>query len=82
MKFNPSTPTPNKPGRVPDSIDDERDETDASRPNPAPAPTGTPAAGDARDNDPEKLKQNRDHLRVNEDHKTPEMEKGHRGTFP
>lgn len=79
MKRNASTP--NKPTNVPTSADDERDQTDPSRPNPAPAPTSTPAAGDARD-DPAKLKQNREHLRVNEEHKTPEMDKGHRGTFP
>lgn len=29
-----------------------------------------------------KLEQNRDRLRVGPDHKTPEMKKGHRGTFP
>jgi len=74
--------SPSKPTNVPTSADDERDQTDPARPNPAPAPTSQPAAGDARDNDPEKLKQNRDHLRVNDEHKTPEMEKGHRGTFP
>lgn len=73
---------PTKPTNVPTSADDERDITDPARPNPAPAPSRRPAAGDARDNDPEKLKQNRDHLRVNEEHKTPEMDKGHRGTFP
>jgi hypothetical protein len=30
----------------------------------------------------EKLKQNQDHLHVDSDHKTEEMNKGHRGTFP
>jgi hypothetical protein len=30
----------------------------------------------------EKLEQNRDRLHVGPDHKTPEMKKGHRGTFP
>jgi hypothetical protein len=70
--------TPDKPT----SADDEKDQIDPARPNPAPSPTGKPAAGDARDQDPEKLKRNREHLRVNEEHKTPEMEKGHRGTFP
>ena len=73
MSTNPDKPT---------SADDEKDRIDPARPNPGPAPTGKPAAGDARDEDPEKLQQNRDHLRVNEDHKTPEMEKGRRGTFP
>lgn len=65
----------------PTSADDEKDRTDAARPNPAPAPTDIPPAGDARE-DEEKLRQNREHLGVNEEHKTPEMEKGHRGTFP
>ncbi|MBV8030085.1 MAG: hypothetical protein JO035_01100 [Betaproteobacteria bacterium] len=31
---------------------------------------------------PEKLKENQRRLGVGEDHKTPEMKKGHRGTFP
>ncbi|HUQ77165.1 MAG TPA: hypothetical protein VM183_20770 [Burkholderiales bacterium] len=31
---------------------------------------------------PEKLKQNQDRLHVDSDHKTEEMKKGHRGTFP
>ncbi|HJW27267.1 MAG TPA: hypothetical protein VJ576_20420 [Rhodocyclaceae bacterium] len=73
--------SPNKPTNIPTSADDEKDEIDAGRPNPAPAPSSQPAAGDARD-DPEKLKQNREHLNVDDKHKTPEMEKGHRGTFP
>lgn len=32
--------------------------------------------------DPEKLKENQRRLQVGSDHKTPEMKKGHRGTFP
>lgn len=32
--------------------------------------------------DPEKLKQNQQRLNVDEEHKTPEMKKGGRGTFP
>jgi hypothetical protein len=40
-----------------------------------------PDSGDARD-DEEKMKRNRERLNVNERHKTPDMEKGHRGTFP
>jgi hypothetical protein len=31
---------------------------------------------------PEKQKENQRRLRVDSDHKTPEMKKGHRGTFP
>ncbi len=34
------------------------------------------------DVNPEKLKQNQTRLRVGQDHKTPEMKKGKRGTFP
>lgn len=36
---------------------------------------------DARES-PEKLKENRGKLRVDDEHKTPEMQKDHRGTFP
>lgn len=43
-------------------------------------PTHTPPS-DAR-HDPKKQKENRDNLGVDDEHKTPEMEKGHRGTFP
>jgi hypothetical protein len=32
--------------------------------------------------DAEKLRRNQERLRVDEKHKTPEMKKGHRGTFP
>lgn len=32
--------------------------------------------------DEERLKENREQLGVEEDHKTPDMRKGHRGTFP
>ena len=31
---------------------------------------------------PQELAQNREQLGVNAEHKTPEMQKGHRGTFP
>lgn len=41
------------------------------------ARSGTDARGQ-----PEKQKDNQKRLRVGEDHKTPEMKKGHRGTFP
>lgn len=73
--------SPSKPVNIPSSADDEKDQTDPLRPNPAPAPTAKPAAGDARGNE-EKLKQNREHLGVNEEHMTDDMKKGHRGTFP
>ena len=36
-------------------------------------------AGDVKD---EKLEKNRERLHVDSEHKTPEMKKGHRGTFP
>ena len=39
------------------------------------------AALDAR-KDPEKRKENRRKLGVDEEHETPEMKEGHRGTFP
>lgn len=41
------------------------------------ARSGTDARGQ-----PEKQRDNQKRLRVGEDHKTPEMKKGHRGTFP
>ena len=56
------------------------DEDTEKAPTPAPGAEGPPP-GDAR-HDKEKLKKNREDLRVNDEHKTPEMEKGHRGTFP
>ena len=40
------------------------------------------AAGEDARNDPEKLRKNRRKLGVDEDHETPEMKEGHRGTFP
>lgn len=61
-------------------LEDEEDIAPEDQPPPD-APAKTPPAGDAR-HDKEKQKQNRENLRVNEEHKTPEMEKGHRGTFP
>ena len=42
---------------------------------------GTRSGADAR-GQPEKQKENQRRLRVDSDHKTPEMKKGHRGTFP
>lgn len=42
---------------------------------------GQSAPGNA-EGDAGKLKQNREQLDVNDEHKTPSMEKGHRGTFP
>ena len=32
--------------------------------------------------EPERQKENQKRLRVGSDHRTPEMKKGHRGTFP
>ena len=42
---------------------------------------GARSGGDAR-GQPEKQKDNQKRLGVGPDHKTPEMKKGHRGTFP
>jgi hypothetical protein len=42
---------------------------------------GTRSGGNAR-RDPERQKENQKRLRVGADHKTPEMKKGNRGTFP
>jgi hypothetical protein len=42
---------------------------------------GTRSGNDAR-REPEKQKENQKRLGVGADHKTPEMKKGHRGTFP
>jgi hypothetical protein len=46
----------------------------------APRTPGASAPGKAEDE--EQLKRNRERLKVDDEHKTPEMEKGHRGTFP
>ena len=45
------------------------------------AARGAKQGGDGRRN-PEALRENQERLRVGPDHKTPEMKKGHRGTFP
>jgi hypothetical protein len=42
---------------------------------------GARSGGDAR-REPERQKENQKRLRVGADHKTPEMKKGNRGTFP
>jgi hypothetical protein len=42
---------------------------------------GARSGGDARGS-AEKQKENQKKLRVDSDHRTPEMKKGHRGTFP
>jgi hypothetical protein len=47
----------------------------------SPAARGARQGGDGRRN-PEALRENQERLRVGPDHKTPEMKKGHRGTFP
>lgn len=62
-----------KPGKRREK-DDEAEQPNAGVP-------GIPPGEDARQ-DAEKLKENREKLGVGEDHKTPEMGKGHRGTFP
>jgi hypothetical protein len=57
-------------------------DTEAKHPKPPQpaAQTGTNPQ-DARD-DESRLKENREDLGVGEDHKTEEMERGRRGTFP
>ena len=51
-----------------------------------PGAQGVGKEGDAIDEsgkvDPEKLKQNQERLRQTPEHKTPEMQKNNRGTFP
>ncbi|HLS85511.1 MAG TPA: hypothetical protein VK043_04375 [Burkholderiales bacterium] len=51
-----------------------------------PGAQGTGRAGDATGRSgqakQDKLEQNRERLKVGDDHKTREMKKGHRGTFP
>jgi hypothetical protein len=42
---------------------------------------GTRSGGDAR-REPERQKENQKRLGVGPDHRTPEMKKGNRGTFP
>lgn len=54
--------------------DDEAEQPDAGGPE---APTGE----DAR-KDPGKIKENREKLGVGDDHKTSDMKKHHRGSFP
>ena len=46
-----------------------------------PGARGASRKPDAR-KDPEKLKENQQSLGVGSDHKTPEMKKGRRGTYP
>ena len=43
---------------------------------------GADAITPTGDVDQEKLKQNQRRLKVDDEHKTPEMQKGNRGTFP
>lgn len=66
-----------RPQRKRQTDDVEQPEDALSPDTPVDEQTGV----DAR-KDPGKLKENRDKLGVNEEHKTEEMQKGHRGTFP
>ena len=54
---------------------------DPNRPRSSKAARGSKGVGDAR-REPEKQKENQRRLGVGPDHKTPEMKKGNRGTFP
>jgi hypothetical protein len=72
---------------------DKAKDTDMDQTKQPPAAAQQPGAKSTRrsDNDaldkdgnvkPEKLAENQRKLHVGADHKTPEMKKGHRGTFP
>lgn len=69
-----------KPDKEPVKSDAPEDGDDAASTGQTPVDPETEGV-DARD-DPEKLKENRDRLGVDEEHKTPDMQEGHRGTFP
>ena len=57
-------------------------DTDGKQDTPPPSDQTGKHEGDARGREQEKLPENRDKLGVDEEHKTPDMERGHRGTFP
>lgn len=57
-------------------------EADAEIERPLTESTDTEAGAHHPREDEERLKENREQLGVEEDHKTPDMKKGHRGTFP
>ena len=90
MKPNRDAPPdvlPDLPGPVdPDLPDLPGDDPDESplpdRPDvpPPPMKVGLTHEGGARD-DPEGREENRAKLGVDDDHQTPDMKKGHRGTF-
>jgi hypothetical protein len=58
-----------------------REDIETESPAPSESTEQDVEPGDTR-LDEEKLKENREQLGVEEDHKTPTMKKGHRGTFP
>lgn len=62
--------------KVHDAPNPRRDQTVEGDPR----TPGESAPGKAEGED--ELKRNREQLNVDDRHKTPEMEKGHRGTFP
>jgi hypothetical protein len=61
--------------------DDPKRTPDTSRTRTSPGARGAKRGADAR-GEPEKQKENQQRLGVGPDHRTPEMKKGHRGTFP
>jgi hypothetical protein len=61
--------------------DDPKRALEAGRARTSPGARGARRGGDAR-GQPEKQKENQERLGVGPDHKTPEMKKGRRGTFP
>lgn len=60
----------------------KRNDDRSSDPTAEETPSGEDEEGGKPAPDDQTLKENREKLGVNEEHKTPEMEKGERGTFP
>jgi hypothetical protein len=66
-----------------DPSDAARQQTRRQQPGAQGAGTQADAVQPSGGVDEKKLKENREkRLKVGDDHKTPEMKKGHRGTFP
>lgn len=79
----PNPVDPDQPDLPSPDLPDQPDLPGPDEPEQAPPPLHGDSAddGDARD-DPEKLKENRRKLGVDEEHLTPDMKKHHRGTYP
>lgn len=79
-------PNPVEPDQPDLPAPDEPEQPDMPGPDepeqpPPPIKAKARAGGDARKN-PDKQKENRQKLGVDEDHLTPDMKKHHRGTYP